>query len=329
MMKKYQTGGNVGSSRSMMNALRTLNMKQQSGRQMGDIWQQRVMGEAREDLQKKVEEWQRKMERQQKKSAKKFKALKFLDLVPGGKWVKTAIKGGLSYGEADKFKSLLNKAGNSFGDFSNTFLGKSAGKLALQYKDSASDIDPLKALLKSVTGDILGGKMGETFGEAFAGKTETGLKLDSGSKFTGDPLTTNIDVAGKAGGIGFNPGGSGGGLSLGQIETGATPWKDQFRSQFGLGEGDKFMDLFKPFSGEFDEGTGRKFLGKWQSFMHSPFMLGQSTPDVSNTGQPIYDDITGEPTYEQGNTMFEDYIGSQFDKPEGDMQSIYDMIVGR
>ena len=67
-MKKYQTGGSVGSKRDVLNALRNIQTKQQTGRTMGDIFTKKVMGEAREKLQREVEEWQEKIRKQQEKS---------------------------------------------------------------------------------------------------------------------------------------------------------------------------------------------------------------------------------------------------------------------
>jgi hypothetical protein len=319
MIKKYQTGGNVGSSRGVMSALRGLNMKQQSGRQMGDIWQQRVMGETKEDLQEKIEEWQRKMEARQKKSGKLFSKLKFMDFIPGGKWVKAAIKGAVSYGEADKLKRLLGKAGGDFGDFKNTFLGKSAGELSLQYKEAASDIDPLSSLVKSLVSDVVGGKVGEKFSEAF-GKTK------APTEFAGENVAELTEM-------GIDPSIYFEGQGFEDAFTAGTPWKDQARSQFGLGKGEKFTDLFQP--GKFTEGTGMDFLGRWglvpgeEGFLNSPFMRGQSLPDIQEGISGA--DFSSEPSYTQGRNMFDEYIGSQvkFPKQGTDLQSIFDQYSRR
>ena len=158
-------------------------------------------GKTTEKLEKEIEAAQKRIERKQKRQNKFFNKLKILDFIPGGKWVKMAIKGVAAGAGAKDMKKL-------FSDLNIEGYGKS--KWGQAQKDINKEFDkmgdklsnPLEAMVKTMMSDFVGGKMGETFSEAFKGPD---VGTAGGSKFTGDIGTKKIDVAGKAGGVGFRP----------------------------------------------------------------------------------------------------------------------------
>jgi hypothetical protein len=329
MMKKYQGGGGVRSSRAVMNALRGIQSQQKTGRGMGDIWTQRVMGETQEKLQREFEEWQAKIRREQSKGKGMFKKLKFLDFIPGGKWVKAALQAGVAYKGAKDLKDTYGEAGGAFGGWKNTFMQKQAKDLSETFKEAGKDIDPTSALVKSLVTSAVSSKAGETFKDAFKGPV-TDSAATSGSKFTGDPFTTKINVAGDAGGVGFRPkmdamdiagdvGGVGFRPDIDISKLGsqaATPWKDQFLGQFGLGEDMKFGDLFKPGQSE----GAVDFLSKW----------GLIPGEGTGMDAPFFHAGQEEGPEGQYQDMYSKYVGSQIggSSAESDMAQLQRIFSG-
>lgn len=168
--KKYQAGGNVSfGARQVRNALRDLQYKQKYDTTSAGLFQKQVMGQAREDLQNEIDEWKKKIEAQRKKSSGFMKSLGILDFIPGGKWVKAGIKGIAAADAAKDMKSLLRKGAGAFGEWENSFLGKTAKEQEEKFLSQSKQIDsPFAALTQSIIGSAISGD-GETFKEAFAG----------------------------------------------------------------------------------------------------------------------------------------------------------------
>lgn len=251
LTKKYQLGGNLDA----MSALRGLSQSQniqevlsKTGETEAGLALTEGIGKTTEKQEAEMKAAQEAIEAQQRKSKGLFKKLKFLDFIPGGKWLKTAVKGISAFSEADKMKDLMG--GLNITGYGNSIFEKGQEGFNEQLKKMRKDISPFQALTQSIVGDVVSGKMGETFGEAFGG-TKTG--------FEGDMPVSYDPAFGDA----------------------ATPFKDQFKTQFGLGGG---FDL--------KGGTGMNFLN----------MLGLGDPDAE--GGLFQGDFFSPSNAQQGYNLF-------------------------
>ena len=236
--KKYQTGGSIANA----GALRDLNLQLLTQDTL-DKWESaegklgivRGMGETKSKIDEEIRLAQERIRQQQKKSKGIFKKLKILDFIPGGKWVKTAIKAGVGFDQAKDMKNLLKRLNVS--GFEGSFAQKSQQDFNDMLFRQQSDISPLKSALSSVVGDIMGNKMGETFGEAFNNQNAA-FAQDSVADSTFGPMLpgqSNINLSAPSPLLGKS-----------------NPWADQFKSTLGIGDnfnlkggtGMNFLDMF-------------------------------------------------------------------------------------
>lgn len=218
--KKYQTGGSIANA----GALRDLNLQMLNQDTLnrwesaeGKLGLVRGMGETKSKLDEEIRLAQERIKEQQRKSKGVFGKLKILDFIPGGKWLKTAVKAGTSFDQARNMKKLLGKLNVS--GFEGSFAQKSQQSFNDMLNEQRKDISPFKSMLTSIAGDIMGNKMGETFGEAFSDK----------AAFAQDSIADTSP---------FGP------LAQGQSRINFTsapspllsnPWADQFKSTLGIG----------------------------------------------------------------------------------------------
>ena len=298
-IKKYQSGGNLDS----LQALRSM----QQGISQQDILGKLSQGESALSFKQNISETQEKMEqevedaleelkRKQKKSGKIFKKLKFLDFIPGGKWLKTAIKGATAFDQAQNMKSAIKKM--KIGGYGNSIFEAGQDKWNTEVKKMASDVSPASAMMQSIVGDIVGGKMGETFSDAFKGQ-----KLGDIGKSSVQPID-GLDTFGAA------PDMPGMDSFINEFDVSTaskTPWRDQFKNAMGMDvfEGG-WKDIFK-----FDEGSGHKFLdilGLGESEEGGLFGSKLFLPSSAEQGWNMYGG--GYDT----NALLNEYIASNWSK---------------
>ena len=301
-IKKYQSGGNLDS----LQALRSM----QQGISQQDILGKLSQGESALSFKQNISETQEKMEqevedaleelkRKQKKSGKIFKKLKFLDFIPGGKWLKTAIKGATAFDQAQNMKSAIKKM--KIGGYGNSIFEAGQDKWNTEVKKMASDVSPASAMMQSIVGDIVGGKMGETFSDAFGN-----MKLSD----IGKESVTPVHGVEQFGAMPDIPGMKAIDLPSDvttNLKFTDTPWRDQFKDAMGMDvfEGG-WKDIFK-----FDEGSGHKFLdilGLGESEEGGLFGSKLFLPSSAEQGWNMYGG--GYDT----NALLNEYIASNWSK---------------
>jgi len=220
--KKYQTGGSIANA----GALRDLNLQLLTQDTL-DKWESaegklglvRGMGETQAKIDEEIRLAQERIRKQQEKSKGLFKKLKVLDFIPGGKWLKVAIKAGAGFDQAKNMKNLLGKLNIS--GFEGSFAQKSQQSFNDMLNEQRRDISPLKSAFSAVVGDIIGNKMGQTFGEAFNNQNAA-FAQDSVADSTFGPMLpgqSNINLSAPSPLLGKS-----------------TPWADQFKSTLGIGD---------------------------------------------------------------------------------------------
>ena len=243
--KYYQQGGDIRA----MEALRDLQGEQNIEKVLGetaatasDLGFAKAVGDTKEKQEAAIKAAQEAIERRQKKSNKLLKSLKILDFFPGGKFLKMAVKGFAAGNESKKMKDLLKSLNIS--GFENSIFENNQDAFNDMIETMEKTVNPLQAMTQSIAGDIIGGKMGETFGEAFKNKKFAAETTEKGLE--DNPWLLEPDMFGD---IEFDK----------SIKSKFSPWKDQFKDQFNIDGG--YFDL--------TGGTGMNLLN----------MLGFGDPD--------------------------------------------------